>query len=714
MTAQALKKAAVVLTLSGGLFAFWFWGGFQLLTLESLKAHQVTLQSQIEAQYELSLIIFFLIYVTSTALSFPGAALLTLGAGALYGLSVGTLLTSLASTTGATLALLISRFLLRDWVQGHFRGRLKRILDGFEKDGLQFLFLLRLLPLFPFFLVNLVMGLTKVRVLPYFGVSLLGMLPGTLVYVNAGTQLAKIESLSGLLSVPVLASFALIGAFPLLMKALLQFFQTRRFLRRFRRPSKFDYNSIVIGGGSAGLVSAYLSAAAKAKVALIEKHKMGGDCLHTGCIPSKTLLRSAKAIKDIRQASSFGIATSAPEVDFAAVMKRVHEVIKSIEPHDSPERYQALGVDCLQGEAKILSPFEVQVGDRVFTARNLIVATGASPLIPPIPGLSSTNFRTSESLWDMRVLPSRMVILGGGAIGCEMAQAFSLLGSRVTLIEKADRLLGKEDLEASRAVHDALESCGVEIKLGHEVTAVDGTSKQLHLKSNTGVHSVSYDELLLALGRKANVQGFGLLENLEAELNSNGTLATTPELRLTRYPNIYACGDVAGPYQFTHMAASQASIASMNALFSPLSPLKRGSEVVPWCTFTFPQVARVGLVEFEARDQQIPYEQTYFPLGEADRSRTDGEKGGFIKILTRPGSDQILGVTIVHSQAGEMIAEFVLAMRKGLGLNQILSTIHLYPSFTEANKLAAGAWRKKNLSERLLSWSEKFHHWRRG
>jgi len=689
----------------------WFDLG-RYLSLESLKQHQEQIQSLYNQNPVGLALSYFFIYVVVTALSFPGAAVITLAGGAIFGFWTGFILVSFASTIGATLAFLAARFFLHDYVQAKFGEKLKNINSGFQREGAFYLFTLRLVPVFPFFLINLVMGLTPIKTWTYFWVSQVGMLAGTAVYVNAGTQLAQIDSLKGILSPPLLLSFILIGVLPLISKWGIGIVKSQKHLRQFKKPKKFEYNLVVIGGGSAGLVSSYIAAAVKAKVALIEKHKMGGDCLNTGCVPSKALIRSAKILKYFKRAEEFGFHRADVSFDFAKVMDRVQSVIKDIEPHDSIERYTGLGVECITGEAKIRTPYEVEVNGQVLTTKNIVIATGARPNVPPIPGLSEIEFLTSDNLWQLRTLPKRLLVLGGGAIGCELAQCFARFGSKVTLVEMATRIMAREDEDVSEFISERFKSEGVHVLTSHKALRVEPNPKALICEYKNQEVRIEFDEVLVVLGRQANVSGFGL-EELGIEVSSRGTLLADEYLRTTNYPNIYVCGDVTGPYQFTHAAAHQAWYVAVNALFSPFKKFKADYRVIPWCTFTDPEIARVGLSEHEAKEKGIPYEVTKYGIDDLDRAITEGEAHGFVKVLTPPGSDKILGVTIVGDHAGDIIAEYVAAMKHGFGLNKILGTIHIYPTLAEANKYAAGVWKKANAPQAVLAWLSKFHKWRR-
>ncbi len=707
-------KFAIIAVIIALIAAFIMLDLHQYLTLDYLKSQHQAFDTYYQEHQLTSLVIYFCVYILVTALSLPGATVLTLAGGGLFGFWVALLVVSFASSIGATCAFLVSRFLLHDWVQSKFGNRLKAINAGVEKEGAFYLFSLRLVPIFPFFVINLVMGLTPLKVGIYYLVSQVGMLPGTIVYVNAGTQLGQLQSAAGILSPALLLSFALLGLFPLVAKRILAGLQARKVYAGHKRPARFDYNLVVIGGGSAGLVSAYIASAVKAKVLLIEKGQMGGDCLNSGCVPSKTLISSAKVVAQSKKAAEFGINLTSKTVDFSQVMNRVRDKVAQIAPHDSIERYQQLGVEVITGEAHISSPWSVTVNGRTLTTRSIIIASGASPLLPPIQGIESVPCLTSENLWELENLPEKLVVLGGGPIGCELSQAFARLGSQVTLVEMSPRLLLKEDEEVSSYVTEILSAEGVRVLSGHKALEIKTVNGQQQLLCQTGHDQVTiaYDQILVAVGRKANVKGFGL-EELGVEVAASGTIASDPFLR-TNFPNILCAGDVAGPYQFTHTASHQAWYAAVNALFGQLWKFKADYRVIPWCTFTDPEIARVGVNESEALQQGIAFEVTRYELKELDRAITENQDRGWVKILTKSGTDKILGVTIVGAHAGDVLAEFVLAMKHGIGLNKVLGTIHSYPTFAEMNKLAAGNWKRAHAPERLLRWVEKYHQWRRG
>lgn len=693
----------------------------RLPTFDDLKTHLDTLLAQVEQRPIGFRMAFFVAYLGIAALSLPIASLMTLAAGALFGLVEGTLLASFASGLGALLAFLATRYLFRDGLRRRFAKPFRAIDDGIARDGRLYLFSLRTIPVFPFFLVNIVMGLTRIRAWTFYWVSQLGMFPATLLYVNAGAQLAEIDQPSDIASPGVLASFALLGIFPWLSKVAFSLYRRRALYAPFTRPERFDRNVVVIGAGAAGLVSAYVTAAARAKVTLVEAHKMGGDCLNYGCVPSKALIASAKLAHRIRHAGRYGLVAAPASVDFRATMARIREVIATIEPHDSVARYTQLGVDVVAGHARIRDPWTVEIARtdgeaQVLTTRAIIVATGARPFVPPLPGIAESGYVTSDTLWERfsgrDAAPERLVILGGGPIGVELAQAFSRLGSRVTLVEMGARLLAREDDEGSAFAKATLEAEGITVLTGHEALACEGSgaSKALLVERDGVREKLPFDEFICAVGRSARLSGFGLEE---LGIPTGRTIETNAWLQ-TKFPNILAAGDVAGPFQLTHAAAHQAWYASVNALFGDLHAFKADYRVMPAVTFLDPEIARVGVNEREARDNGLRFEVTRYDLTELDRAVADAAHRGFVKVLTSEGGDTILGATIVGDHAGEMIAEFALAMRHGLGLKKILSTVHAYPTYPEATKYAAGAWQRAHVPHRLLALVARFHRWRRG
>lgn len=714
-------KKIILLLIVAAVVAVFAFDLHSLLTLDSLKNRLEQFREfQAESPFMVAGV-FFAAYVVVTAFSIPGAAVMTLAAGALFGLLQGLVIVSFASTIGATLAFVGARYLLRDTVQAKFANRLKAINEGVEREGAFYLFTLRLVPVFPFFLINLLMGLTSMKAITFFWVSQLGMLAGTAVYVNAGTELAEINSLAGILSPGLILSFVLLGVFPLIAKKITDKIKARKVYAKWTKPAKYDRNLVVIGAGAAGLVSSYIAAAVKAKVTLVEAHKMGGDCLNFGCVPSKALIKSAKLAHQMRHAARYGLHAATPSFSFKVVMARVHEIIKAIEPHDSVERYTGLGVDVVQGYAKIIDPWTVEIrhnnGETSrLTTRSIVIAAGAQPVVPPLPGIETSGYLTSDTLWDefakREELPKRLVVLGGGPIGCELAQAFARLGSQVTQVEMGERIMVREDPEISAMAAESMRADGVAILTDHKAIRFErqGEQKILIVEHKGNTVEIPYDDVICAVGRKARLSGYGL-EDIGVETKRT---VTTNEYLETLYPNIFAAGDVAGPYQFTHVASHQAWYASVNALFGHFKKFKADYRVIPWATFTDPEVARVGLNEQDAKEQGVEYEVTRYGIDDLDRAIADSEAHGVVKVLTVPGKDKILGVTIAGVHAGDLLAEFVLAMKHGLGLNKILGTIHTYPTWAEANKYAAGEWKRAHAPEKVLVWLGKYHAWRLG
>ena len=719
-----LQKIIILLVVALGVIAFFAFDLGRYFSLDFIKQSQGQLTAVYAEQPLKISLAYLLIYVAITALSLPGAAIMTLAGGAVFGLLWGTVLVSLASTIGATLAMLVARYILRDSIEARFGRRLVEVNKGITREGAFYLFTLRLIPAIPFFALNLLMGLTRMKTLTFFWVSQVGMLAGTVVYVYAGTEIAKIDSLRSILSPGLLGAFVVLGLFPLVAKRIVDALKRRKVFARWNavRPSRFDRNLVVIGAGAGGLVAALIGAAVKSKVTLVESHKMGGDCLNFGCIPSKALIRTAKLRHQIGHASDYGLGSATSSFNFRQLMARIHRVIADIAPHDSVERFVGLGVDVRLGHATIINPWTVEIkghdgATQRLTTRNIVIAAGARPFVPPLPGLDSVDYVTSDTLWDvfaqMDEMPRRMVVLGGGPIGCELSHAFARLGAEVSQIEMAPRIMMREDEDVSELARQALQADGVQVLVSHKALRCEksaGGAKSIIVEHQGQEIRLEFDSLIVAVGRAARLTGYGLEE---LGIPTQKTVETNEYLQ-TIYPNIYAAGDVAGPFQFTHTAAHQAWYAAVNALFGDFKKFKADYSVIPWATFIDPEVARVGLNEQDAKEQGIAYEVVKYGIDDLDRAIADSEARGFVKVLTVPGKDRILGVTIVGSHAAELLAEYVLAMKHGLGMNKILGTIHTYPTWSEANKFAAGEWKRAHQPLRLLEWVRKYHDWKRG
>jgi pyruvate/2-oxoglutarate dehydrogenase complex dihydrolipoamide dehydrogenase (E3) component/uncharacterized membrane protein YdjX (TVP38/TMEM64 family) len=715
------KKITMVVVLAALIAVFFYFDLNTFLTLEGLKGSIDDFRQWRDASPVLVLGGFFLIYVTATALSLPGAAILTLTAGALFGLVEGLLLASFASSLGALLAFLVSRYILRDTIKRKFPERLSSIDKGIEREGAFYLFTLRLVPLFPFFLINLLMGLTAIKSWTFYWVSQIGMFAGTFVYVNAGTQLSQLESLQGILSFDLILSFVLLGIFPLIAKAIISVIKKQRVYKGWKKPKHFDRNLIVIGAGAGGLVTSYIAAAVKAKVTLIEAGEMGGDCLNYGCVPSKAIIKSAKILSQFQQAEKYGLDNTKVTFSFKKIILRVRNVIAEIAPHDSVERYTELGVEVIKGYASFVDPWTVEIAlndgsKQRLSARNIVIASGARPFVPPLPGIEDSAYVTSDTMWaefaKLEEAPKKLVVLGGGPIGCELAQAFARLGSMVSQIELAKRIMTKEDEEVSEFAIQSLRDSGVNVLTEHEALRFEQRDgkKFIIVKHHKEEISIEYDQLICSVGRAARLEGYGL-DTLGIE---SGRTINTNEFLETKYPNILAAGDIVGPYQFTHVASHQGWYAAVNSLFGQFKKFKVDYRVIPWVTFIDPEVARVGINEQEAIEQKIEYEVTRYDFEELDRAITESANKGYIKVITPKGKDKILGVTIISEHAGDLIAEFVLAMKHGLGLEKILGTIHSYPTWAEGNKYAAGEWKRAHAPKTVLKLLEKYHTFRRG
>jgi len=701
-----MNRVALFAIVAASLAAFFALGGPALLSFEALQGQAEALRSLQQAQPLATALAFFAVYILVAALSLPGAAVLTLAGGALFGFLGGLVLVSFASSLGAVLACALARSLFRPLVSQRFQSQLAVINEGLARDGVFYLLSLRLVPVVPFFIVNLVFGLTRLPLRQFYWVSQLGMLPGTVVYVLAGTELGALTGPQDILSPPLLLALAALGLFPWLARGLLAVLARRRALRGFARPRRFDDNVIVIGGGSGGLIAALIAATARAKVTLVERDAMGGDCLNRGCVPSKALL-SAAHLASAQRRGRPGVRSLGVEVNFAEVMGQVHGAIATIEPKDSAERYEGLGVKVLKGSATLVDPWTVEVNGTRRTARAIILATGGEPLIPPIPGLGDCDPLTSDTLWQLTEAPKRCLVLGAGPIGCELAQSLAALGSSVTLVDQASQVLPREDDAVGAVVAAALAAEGITLCLGAKAEVfTSGAVLGSGILTLAGGETIAFDRVLVAVGRRPVTEGLGL-DALGVERLPNGALAVDETLR-TSIPTIYGCGDVVGPYQFTHMASDQAYVAAMNALFRPLKAFKWTGAVVPWVTFTAPEVARVGLSEREAQAQGLSVTVTRVGYDDNDRAIAEGETAGFIQVLTPPGKDRILGVAIVGARAGELLAPWVLAMTHGLGLKKIMGTIHAYPTYAELNKAVASAWRKAHAPEKAL---DLLRHW---
>lgn len=678
---------------------FYATGSYEIFNLRFLQLKLSDIQSYELSNPLMSILISIVIYAFVSGLSVPGASILTLLNGAVFGLLKGIIITSFASSIGATIAMLISRYLFQDFVRKKYQINYQRIQEEFVKNGLIYLLSLRLIPIFPFFVVNLVMGITNISIKRFYFISQLGMLPGTFAYVNAGLQLSRLKTISNIISYQFLSSILILLLIPWISRFFIMTIKRNRVYRKYKefRPDHFEYDMVVIGAGAAGLVTSNICANLKAKVALIEKHKMGGDCLNTGCVPSKTIIHTAQMIYTAKKTKQFGISIIDSGFDFKKVMEKVYQKIREIEPHDSKERYEEMGISCFVGNAKIRNPWTIQIGDKIITTRNITIATGAFPSTPEIEGLNEINYYTSDSIWKLDKCPRRMLILGAGPIGLELAQVFTRLGAKVIILEKNENILLNEDEIVSKYVMDFFKSEGVEILTSHTIKSFSKNLNDINCicDYNKEEKIIRSDCVLIAVGRQARVRGFGL-EDLGIELSKKGDIIVNQFMQ-TNYPNIFACGDVVGPFQFTSTAAYQAKYCAINGLFGKFKKITINYNTIPRCIYTDPEIATVGLSEKLAIRLGIEYDITKFNFDELDRAITDSQTKGFIQVLTVKGKDKILGATIVGSQASNLISELTLSMNNNIGLSKLLNTIHPYPTMSEAIFYVASNWRKNHV-----------------
>ncbi len=466
-----------------------------------------------------------------------------------------------------------------------------------------------------------------------------------------------------------------------------------------------EFDLCVIGGGAGGLVVAAGGASLGAKVALVEKHRLGGDCLWHGCVPSKALIQSAKVAHLQRHADLYGLPAQPPDVSLGAVMRRVAAVIKTIEVHDSPERFRGMGIDVVFGAGGFTDPHTFEVDGRRLTAKNFVIATGSRPLVPPIAGLEQVPYLTNETVFNLDEPVPHLIVLGGGPIGVELAQAFARLGSQVSIVQRGPQLLHMEDRDVAAVVEERLRAEGLHLHVDSEVVRVAGVAGavQVTLKELDGAETTLHGtHLLIATGRRANGEQLGL-EAAGVQLNERGYVITDPRLRTTA-PNIYACGDITGRYLFTHMAEHHAGVVLRNTLFRLPAQVER--RVIPWCTYSDPEVARVGLSESEARKQNVTHDVYRFPFHDIDRAQTDGTTAGFAKILT-DHKGRLLGATLVGAHAGELIHEYVLALAKKMKAKDLSGVIHVYPTLAQINRRVADQRMKAGLTPALKKWLQR-------
>lgn len=648
------------------------------------------------------------------SLGIPGALILTLLAGAVFGWKWGTVIVSVSSTAGACCAFLLSRYFFRELIGEKYSGKGKSVLDAYESKGPLFLLSLRLVPIVPYFLVNLLMGVTRIPLATFALLSAVGMFPSTMLYVKAGVNFSQIRSVSDILSKKMLLLFCFFALIPVAANWMLPRIRFWWVMRKYPKPKSFDYNFVVVGAGSAGLVAANLGARLQAKVALVERGKSGGDCLNRGCVPSKTLLAIAKGVHHRESAESVSAPYGKAKKEYTAVRRSIQRVIEQIAPHDSFERYESLGVDCFEGNAEVISPYEVKVGEKVLTTKNVVIATGASPILPVMPGIREQGVYTSDTIWEMQDLPTRLLVLGGGAIGCELAQAFSRLGVKVTIVEKGPRILAREDERASMLLTGSLQKEGVKLFCETEAVRIDRVQEHLNVQMRRldgSAENLEVDAVLVALGRKPNQEVFLNAKGIESL--SRAAVKVDSDLSVTTLPNFFFCGDSIGPDFFTHAAGFQGSVVALNALFGGWRKFSGTPKVMPRCIFTEPEVASVGMGEDVLKREKIPFTVCFYSWEKFDRALTEGKENGFVKVFLARGSDKILGATIVGERAGEILQQIVFAMHHGKGLGSFVNVIQPYPSYADCVRMAALAWKNNSAPKWIFPWLRDFHKWNR-
>ncbi len=707
------------------------------------------------------LVLLAAVYVVACVLFVPGS-ILTLGAGAVFGLVKGFIAVSVGSVLGAAAAFLVGRTVARGWVERKVAGspRFRAIDRAVGANGFQIVLLTRLSPLFPFNLLNYAFGLTRVPLGTYILASWIGMVPGTLMYVYLGTAIGDLARLSaggaadeggtlrtvlfyvGLAAAVVVTVVITRIARKALRQAVCEEGPARlagptevsaasraaplapadaandELVRNVHPPDWVNpepaprYNLVVIGAGTAGLVTAAGAAGLGAKVALVERHLMGGDCLIAGCVPSKALLRAARAWAEVRDAGAFGVEVPpGARVNFPAVMERMRRLRASLSPTDSAARFRGLGVDVFFGSARFAGPDTVEVAGRTLHFRKAVIATGTRPRRPDVPGLDEIGYLTNETVFFLTELPARLAVIGAGPVGCELAQAFARFGAAVTLVGNQPQVLPREDADAAGRVARSLERDGVRLLLGAKVMAAGrrGADKFVHVEAAGGSTELLVDDILAGVGRSPNVEGLNL-GAAGVDYDPDKGVHVNDRLR-TSNRRIYAAGDVCSPSKFTHAADALARIVIRNALF--LGRARVSALVIPWCTYTDPEVARVGLNEQEARQQGVVVQTFVQELRHVDRAVLDGAPEGMVKLLVRKGTGRLVGATVVAPHAGEMIGELTLALAGRLGLGTLANTILPYPTQAEAIKKGGDAYQRTRLTP-LVRWlTGKWLDWTR-
>ncbi len=690
-------------------------------------------------------------YAVLTVAMIPGSAL-TIGSGLIFGFWKGFAVVTVGANLGALGAFLLARTLFRERAEALARGQktFRAVDSAIAREGFRIVLLLRLSPVFPFTVLNVLLGVTGISAASYVLANLIGMLPGTLMFVYLGTlgeaaagtqslgqtvlrivglaatvvvtvvitriarRALKAASLDGGANPGVAPEAAPVGAGAKTIpgdaydQALLASVKPTAHVNPIPQDR---YNLVVIGAGTAGLVTAAGGAGLGAKVALIEKHMFGGDCLNVGCVPSKGIIRAGRAAAAVREAGAFGIRLAGePRIDFAATMERMRRLRAGIAPHDSVKRFSELGIDVYLGEGRFTGPDEIEVGGNKLRFQAAVIATGARATFPRIPGIEEVEPLTNENVFTLTELPRSLILLGAGAIGCEMAQTFRRLGSEVTIVIRGNRIMTREDPDAALIVQRKFEQEGIRVLTGSAIKRAEkrGGKKVIVIERDGSEESVEADQILIGMGRAPNVEGLGL----SAAGIAYGTEGVTVDANMrTTNPRVFAAGDICSRLKFTHAADAQARIVLRNALF--FGRARATDLVIPWCTYTDPEIAHVGCYEKEARDRGLAVTTFTVPLEDVDRAILDGETEGFGRIHLKSGTDRILGATVVASHAGDMIGELTMAIQNGLGAGKLASVIHPYPTQGEVVRKLGDAYMRTKLTPGVKRIMARILRWRR-
>ncbi|MBA3536096.1 MAG: FAD-dependent oxidoreductase [Tatlockia sp.] len=700
---KKLRSWLPLILLLGLLILFFSLRLDKYLTFTSLRENRATLISWTKEHFFMAALLYMSCYTLAVAASVPGAVFLTLAGGFLFGVVFGTVFVIVSATLGATALFFAVRTSFGDWLAKSALSWLGRMREGFQQNAFSYLLMLRLVPLFPFWVVNIVPALLGVDAKTFIITTFFGILPGSIVYVMVGNGLSHVFEANQTPNLGIIFDIKVL--LPLLALAALSFIPilykrvNPKEQKKNPKTNQIKCDLSIIGAGAGGLSVAAVAAQLGLKVVLLESGKMGGDCLNYGCVPSKSLLAAGKIAYQLRHAAQFGISSKGLEIDFKKVMQQVHAVIKVLAKNDSVERFESLGVQVIKAVARFSGVNTLVAQDRVIEARRIVIATGSSPFKPPIPGLEDTPYLTNETIFNLTEQPKHLIVIGGGPIGCELAQAFSMLGSKITLIEGFN-LLPKDDVDCVAILRAQLKAMGIII---HEQAKVLGVEPHAHGGIKVSINqageklAIRGSHLLIATGRRANV------ENLDLEkagiVYSNKGIEVNSRLQ-TSNRRVYALGDVVGPYQFTHMATYQAGIVLRNIAFK--IPAKVDYRAIPWVTYTLPEIAHVGLLAEEAL-KHADIQFTEWSFLENDRAQTEHSLEGKIKIISDK-KGRVLGVTIVGAHAGELILPWVIAIREKRTLRSFTDAVSPYPTLSEISKRVAGEFYKSKLFSNKTRW----------